>query len=49
MIFEALQILVFGMLGIFIVMGIIILTISLLKRFSGGSPHSEIPEENTKP
>ena len=34
MIIQALQVMLFGMLGIFVVMGLILLTISLLKRFS---------------
>ncbi len=33
MITQALQVMLFGMLGIFIVMGLIILVISLLKKF----------------
>lgn len=33
MIVQALQIMLFGMLGIFLVMGIIILVVSLLRRF----------------
>lgn len=35
MIIEALRIMLFGMLGIFVVMGLIISVISLLKRFAG--------------
>ncbi|MDL2214073.1 OadG family protein [Clostridia bacterium OttesenSCG-928-O13] len=35
MIGQALQIMLFGMLGIFVVMGLIILVISLLNRFAG--------------
>lgn len=33
MIIQALQVMLFGMLGIFVVMGLIILTITLLKKF----------------
>ena len=36
MIFEGLSVLVFGMLGIFIVMGFIILAVMLLNRFGRG-------------
>lgn len=36
MIIQALQVMLFGMLGIFIVMGIIILVISLLKKLGKG-------------
>ena len=33
MIIQALQIMLFGMLGIFVVMGIIMLSITILKKF----------------
>ena len=35
MVIQALQIMLFGMLGIFVVMGIIILVITTLERFFG--------------
>lgn len=35
MIIDALQVMLFGMLGIFFVMGVIIATISILKALSG--------------
>lgn len=38
MIVNALQIMLFGMLGIFLVMGIIILAVLLLKKFTGNKP-----------
>ena len=37
MIIESLIVMVFGMLGIFLVMGLILLTIMLLSRFGGNS------------
>ena len=36
MIGEALEVMLFGMLGIFMIMGLIIITILLLSRQSGG-------------
>lgn len=41
MIFDALTTMLFGMLGIFLVMGLIIITISLLNRFAGGKKGEE--------
>lgn len=35
MILQALQIMLFGLLGIFLVMGLIILTITMLKKLPG--------------
>jgi hypothetical protein len=37
MIVQALQIMLFGMLGIFVVMGLIIVTIKVLERFGNNS------------
>ncbi len=36
MILAALQVMLFGMLGIFVVMGLIILATKILERFAGG-------------
>ncbi len=36
MILQALQIMLFGMLGIFLVMGVVIIALTLMKKFSGG-------------
>ncbi len=38
MIIQALQVMLFGIIGIFLVMGLIILTITLLKQFGGRKP-----------
>ncbi len=40
-IIEALQVMLFGMLGIFLVMGVILLVVSLLKYLGTRSPKSD--------
>ena len=46
MIIESLQVLFFGMVGVFIVMGIIVLALSILKRFGGNAKKSENGEDS---
>ena len=41
MIFESLRVLLFGMLGIFVVMGIIVCSLTLLNRFGGSGEESD--------
>jgi len=44
MIYEALRVLVFGMLGIFVVMGIIMCVLYILNKISKQKPPGEIEE-----
>ena len=41
MVIESLRVLLFGMLGIFIVMGIIVCSLSLLNRLGGSGEESD--------